>query len=253
MEKQEALRWFVDFANMDLDAIKPGDKAKLLVEAEEYLWPREELREYQRMTPVPLSKERMKRLKWALEMPLRDSPKYWAAIVQSQKAVHNLFMGLQITGHPAPGVVDSGPMVVQVSRGHDDAVVLWWMVKGYKVPYAVKLLPVAKSQKDYLSLKIALLLDSLPQHAIRVCPGCKRFFFNPTRRKKEFCSPKCMWRVIAGKRRRELKEKHPKKYKAYLKKQKEIMSKKFQEKQKAKGFKKVAPYKYTRIVKEKGE
>ena len=30
----QALQWFVDFANFDLEKITPGDKAKLLVEAE---------------------------------------------------------------------------------------------------------------------------------------------------------------------------------------------------------------------------
>jgi hypothetical protein len=36
-----------------------------------------------------------------------------------------------------------------------------------------------------------------------------------------------MWRFNAQERRRELKEKHPAKYKAYLKKQREIMRKKY--------------------------
>jgi hypothetical protein len=51
-----------------------------------------------------------------------------------------------------------------------------------------------------------------------------------------------MWRVNARKRREEL-QKDPQRYKAYLKKQREIMNQKYEKKQKAKGYKKVTHYK----------
>jgi hypothetical protein len=239
MDKQEALQWFVDFANMDLQTIKPGDKAKLLVEAEEYLWPREELKSFRVIhTPEALS-EKMGRMAWALEIPPRESAEYWAAIVRSREGIRKLFSHniIRVTAHFSPEIsMDSlkKSAISVVALGHDE--VLWRTEKGPNVPYTTILLPLTGSQDEYLCLKILMLLEGLPQHAIRKCPGCEQFFFNPTRRKKEFCSPKCMWRVTAGKRRKELKEKHPKKYKAYLKKQREIMIQRYEEKQKAKGY-----------------
>jgi hypothetical protein len=210
----EALQWFVDFANLDLENIKPGDRAKLLVEAEEYqeyLWPVKELREYQ--WPSPLSKEHLGRLAWGLEVPPKESPEYWTAVLQAHEAVRAFFLQFLIpTVHPSPEVSvsssDKSFPAIQI-RGFDR--ILWWVGKGYKFSYKVKILPVAESQKDYLWLKIIMLLDGLPQHAIRVCPGCKKFFFNPTNREKRFCGEKCMRRISTV----EYREKHNKKYKDY--------------------------------------
>lgn len=76
------------------------------------------------------------------------------------------------------------------------------------------------------------IILGIPQNSIKICPNCGAYFLNLTRRKKEYCSPNCTWKVLARKRREELK-KHPRKYKAYLKKQKEIMRRKYEEKRKA--------------------
>ncbi|MGO8991201.1 MAG: hypothetical protein ACLQGU_17785 [bacterium] len=237
MEKQEALQWFVNFGNMALDEISPGDRAKLLVEAEEYLWPMEELKEYQGMFPLPLTAKQLKRLAWALEIPTKESREHWTAILQSQKTVQQLFLRYIIpVARPLTGVAPAPPVPSIVIRGQDE--MLWWVGKGYKFPYKIKFLPVTESQEDYLHLKLFTLLEGFPDHAIKVCPGCKKYFLNTSLRKKEFCSPKCMWRVIAGKRRKELKEKHPKKYKDYLKKQKAIMKQRYVEKRRKQlGFK----------------
>ena len=203
----EALQWFVDFANLDLEGIKAGDRAKLLVEAEEYLWPREELKEYQSSCPPgsSLPKSLLKGLAWALEIPPKESAEYWTAILQSQKVVREIFVGsvgpTVVVGSRLRQSAASGkPVPSIIIRGYDD--MLWWVGKGYKFPYTMKLLPVAKSQDDYLPLKIFMLLDGLPQHAIRLCPGCKKFFLNPTNRKKRFCgNQRCMWRVSTAERR----------------------------------------------------
>jgi hypothetical protein len=219
MKKQnaEALRWFVDFANLDLQALKPGDRAKLLIEAEEHLWPKEELKEYRSKMPpgYPLPAEIMKELQWVVNAPPRESPKYWTDILQSQAVVRKTFVQYVLpVGHPSPENVEAKgkPAVVAVVRGHDE--VLWWVVKGYKVPYTVKLLPVAKSQNDYLPLKIFMLLHGFPQHAVRVCPGCKRFFLNPTNREKRFCSERCMRRICTA----EYRQTHKETYNGYQRK-----------------------------------
>jgi len=200
-EKVEALQWFVHFANLDLERIGPGDRAKLLVESD-CLWPVEELKDYGRLSP--LSKQRLSDLAWTLEIPGKKSPEYWSAIVAAQKAVCALFPLLQITAHPSPEVVaPPSSSVAVVLRGHDE--VLWWMGKGPGVPYTLKFLPVTKSQEDYLLLKILRLLDGFNQHAIRLCPGCNRWFFNATNREKRFCGNRCIWRTNTAKRRKAAK------------------------------------------------
>jgi len=76
------------------------------------------------------------------------------------------------------------------------------------------------------------LLVGLPVNSIKICNQCQGFFVNTSLRGKIYCSPSCAWRALAKKRREEIK-KHPKKYRAYLKKQKEIMRRKYEEKRKA--------------------
>ena len=221
---EEALAWFVGFANLDLRAVKPGDKAKLQVEAEEHLWPKAELEEYQSVSPVrSLPAVIKERLQWIAVAPRRESPEYWACILRSQEVVRKTFVQHVVpTVHPSPENIEvkGKPAVGFVVRGHDE--VLWWMVKGYRIPYTVKLLPVAKSQDDYLPLKIFMLLDGFPQHAIRTCPGCKQFFLNSTNREKRFCSERCMRRICTAEYRETHKE-------AYNGSQAELMRDRYRE------------------------
>jgi len=227
MEKQEALQWFIDFANMDLETIKPGDKAKLLVESEEYLSPKGEIDELNK--PIPVSKKELGPMAWALEIPDKESEMYWPMILRLQRIVQKHLLSFM----PSAGYIES--------KGYQMiAVRISW---GKKLPFAITYRPITESQDEYVRFKIFRLLEGFSGHALRRCPGCERFFFNPTRKEKKFCSPKCMWKVIAGKRRKELKEKHPKKYKAYLKKQRETMRQRYEKGLKAKGYKKVTHYK----------
>ena len=200
-ESIEALQWFVDFANIGLESIKPGDRAKLLVESEEYLWPRGELKEYQEGAPLPLSEKLLGRMAWALKIPPKESPEYWSAIVQSQKVVKELLLRhlvptVRPSVKPSPSVKPAPSVLI---RGHDE--ILWWVGKGHKFPYTIKFLPVTESQDDYLRLKIFTLLEGFPDHAVRVCPGCEKFFLNPTNREKRFCGNRCMWRISTAERR----------------------------------------------------
>jgi len=75
------------------------------------------------------------------------------------------------------------------------------------------------------------LLDGLPRTALRTCPECVRIYASLSKRKKEYCSSKCAYRFLSRKRRNELK-KHPRKYKRFLKKQRETMHKVYERKRK---------------------
>src|SRR3989304_2499824 len=103
-EREEALRWFVDFANMDLEGIKPGDKAKLLVESKEYLFPTKDVDKIfiaPTYINIPISRSPadeaadmgidMKmvagKMAWAFEELKIDSEEYWRKIVALQRDV----------------------------------------------------------------------------------------------------------------------------------------------------------------------
>lgn len=223
-ESAETLQWFVDFANMDLETIRPGDRAKLVVEAADYLFPWKEMGEFQNM---PLTKTQLKTMAWALERVDKGSQEYWDTILRSQKSIRELFYNYLIPSvHPSPsGSTRPGRKPSEAPSkylwGSDEF--LWRVTSGYKIPYALSFLPITRSQDDYACFRIIRLLDGFPDHAIRVCPGCKKFFFNPTGRKKGFCSPRCMWRVNTAKRR----EADPEGYREY---QKTLMRDRYREK-----------------------
>jgi len=210
-ERQEALEWFTNFSNINLQEIKPGDKAKLLIESEEYLYPKKELEQLQkwpssgsRVLDMPLSSKQAQRVAWALpgNIPPRDSKKYWSMILHVQEAVRKLFERF----------IPSAPMIT--ARGSDEIhyLISW----GREQPFTITYFPITKNQDDYVCFKILELLRGLPSHAIRKCPGCKKFFFNPTGREKNFCSPRCMWKVNATKRRDADKEGYRKYHREYM-------------------------------------
>ncbi|MGD0230111.1 MAG: hypothetical protein ABSC19_07115 [Syntrophorhabdales bacterium] len=192
----EALQWFVDFANLGLDHIKPGDKAKLLVEADEYLWPREELKQYEeaiRLFHIPEETRRVGPLAWALgPPPSKRSEEYWASILDLQTMTGALLAAVSVDA------TEGNPFVLYPTALGET---IWWVTKESETGFALKTLPAAKDQRAYVWMKILMLLDGLPQHAIRECPGCNNFFFNPTKREKRFCGNRCMWRITTAERR----------------------------------------------------
>jgi hypothetical protein len=77
------------------------------------------------------------------------------------------------------------------------------------------------------------LLDGASTQWIQKCKGCSRFFLNPTKREKMYCSSSCASRSIVKTERQKIKEKYPKKYGAYLEKQRELMRNQYEKKKKA--------------------
>jgi len=67
------------------------------------------------------------------------------------------------------------------------------------------------------------LLDGLPISSIRKCVGCDHYFLHTSKRERAFCTPTCAGRSIQREKRENLRKNHPRKYKVFLKKQKEIM------------------------------
>lgn len=108
---------------------------------------------------------------------------------------------------------------------------------GYKATESiVPLLPL-----DYFIISLGEGLDGVPPKWIQKCKGCGSFFLNPTERGKIYCNSSCASRSITRMKREKLYQ-DPKKREAYRKKMREIMRKKYEASQKAKGYKKITHY-----------
>ena len=241
IKKKEALKWYVDFANMDLETIKPGDKAKLLIESEEYLYPKEEVDELKKPKPhsyrefiyeilrkdlpqekvesaarivmeqspdEPMSQEETKTLEWAFQdvSSIKESAEYWKKISILQKLIQVYFKLFSMSTKLLNDVRRVENMMIRISWNKNQ-------------PFTISYFPITESQPNYINFRIFRLLEGFPGHAISICPVCNKVFLNTTFRKKEFCSPNCMWKNNSAKQRK----KDPEKYRKY---QRELMRKK---------------------------
>jgi hypothetical protein len=75
-------------------------------------------------------------------------------------------------------------------------------------------------------INLGFLLKDVSRDSIRRCEGCGKFFFNPTKKRKDHCTPNCTWKANSRKRWEKIKT-HPHLYNAYKKKQRELMKKKY--------------------------
>jgi hypothetical protein len=99
----------------------------------------------------------------------------------------------------------------------------WRISAGENYPYKISIHLGIENQSYFVFFKILTLLQGFPDHAIRRCPGCGRYFFNPTRKFKRFCQSKCMWKVLAKEHRKANRE-------AYNKDQRDPMWRRYQPK-----------------------
>jgi len=231
-EKLQHLEWIVQFANMDnVFDLKPGDKAKLIIEAEEYLF---DIKEWESINFLDQNdKEEFShyQAEAKLKLPQKDSDEYWDLldtihnlVNQNLSMIINAFVPgrpnfFPLTQYGWDASIDPNPNIVVLLCSDGNKFRLMSFVEN-------------QSPAEYVLRKLFDIFNGLPLTTLNQCPGCNRFFVNFSQREKRFCSSKCMWRINAEERRRELK-KNPKKYKEYLKKQKEIMRRKYEEKRKA--------------------
>jgi hypothetical protein len=210
-EQQKALQWFVEFANMNLAELTPGDKAKLGVESEEYLFPKREFEEVQKIfgstgegtEDYNRLLNHIKRLEkgmgWAFDTPPRDSPEYWSLIRELQSAVKET-LGEVAVYHPQKiGIWPQGASIENLA--------FWgWDAEG-KFRYFE--IPLTGSHNDYIIIKLYRLSNNIiGRSTLRICPApkrdkqCGKFFLNFSRREKRFCSSRCMWRFNTAERRK---------------------------------------------------
>jgi len=201
LHKKEALQWFVEFANRDLNGLTPGDKAKLLVESTEHLFP---VKHLQGFSPSELLARKMQ---WAVKPPpQKDSEEYWSLILRLQNVVREELQRL-IGGREFQDIPGT-------TCGHSENYPPFKMCAEPALfcleanPDRFSFYVIArKNQDDHVRLKLNLLLNGLPRSALNRCLSsiqkklCGKYFINVSRRKKRFCSPQCLWRFNTAKRK----------------------------------------------------
>ncbi len=211
-ERKEVLEWFVNFANMNLAELKLGDKAKLSIEASEYLFPRWEVKE---LNQYAASEGKSLHafaafhiMKWAFDSPILakdlNEPQYWKRMAQLQTVV-------QKTIREASNQMESFWM--------GDTLFHWMRQRNGR--YSLSWVRLHRNQEEYIETKLHRLLDGFA--TVYQCLGCKKYSVNFTLRKKQFCSPQCMWRFNTAKRREADKE-------GYNKYQAKLMRDRYREK-----------------------
>jgi hypothetical protein len=210
-ERQEALEWFVQFANMNLNELRPGDKAKLRVESEEYLFPaKEELKSVVKggpYLPQNMPESLKKRFEisagetsWGFkEPPQRDSEEYWSTILHLQDVVRRvLYLFSEKALVPGKGF----DYAVQTGEKAWVETVIVRSEWNYE-KFIFSLIPLGRSHDHYIRIKLNLLLNGLSRSNLQRClaPKCNKYFINISLRKKRFCSSRCMWRFNSAKRR----------------------------------------------------
>jgi len=196
-KKNATVEWFVNFAQMDLERLGAGDRAKLEVEAREYLFPsiplpifddetRSLLRTKYRKWITPsdsIAVRSEKENHWISEIPERNTPEYWSLIVDCQK---NVFDALKrYTGGRTVERSSSPAFYVFLGREKFEFIIV----------------PLMEEYSDYAVIKLNMALDGLPVTCLQHCQSCRRIFFNPSQRKMKYCSTKCLWRFNTRKKR----------------------------------------------------
>jgi len=202
-KKNTTVEWYVNFAQMDLETLGPGDRAKLEVEAREYLFP---------SIPLPIARVKYEtKFKTATgikpdlpdlqawidfldtsttrrgprieKLPERGTPQYWSLIRESQKNVHDALKKY------------SGEFRIDESFSQ----AFYFFIGGEKFEFII--VPMMEKHSDYAVIKLNMALDGQPVTCLQNCQSCGRLFFNPSQRKMKYCSTKCLWRFNTQKKR----------------------------------------------------
>ena len=228
-ERREALEWFIQFAQMNIDELKPGDKAKFLAEYEEYLAPdvteekREKLKDQARK-----GAEKGYLPENFYTYPLKDFVhietkhfSFWGEIKVLQGIVQNVFLKVAVPDY----IIRDYDMSDYDMSDYLKPVGIYVLDSSCYLdvnanPMSIAFVPHAVILIDYLLIRLYTLLSGLPRTSIQKCLVCGKLFLNTSLRIKKYCSSRCLWRFNAQKRR----EADPEGYKA---KQREIMRAKY--------------------------
>jgi hypothetical protein len=208
-KKNATVEWFVNFAQMDLERLSPGDRAKLEVEAGEYLLPsipipilKDEKRSdylidkmrnidlswiwenHETVKKSPSESKSQQKHDWFTHVPEKHTEEYWSLIVDCEKNVYDALKGYL-----------DGKIVGNQSVSHAFYCFL------ARERFEFMIIPMMKKHSDFVIIKLNMALDGLPVACLQTCQSCRRIFFNPSKRTMKYCSTKCLWRFNTQKRR----------------------------------------------------
>jgi hypothetical protein len=137
---------------------------------------------------------------WAFKKrPPRDSEEYWSTILHLQDVVKRTFWPFAEKA-PIPG--KGFDYAIQTGQKAWVETVMVRSEWNYD-KFIFSFIPLGKSHDHYIQIKLNLLLDGLSRSNLQRCLAkkCGKYFVNISLRKKRFCSPRCLWRFNAEKRR----------------------------------------------------
>jgi hypothetical protein len=239
--KQSALKWFIDFVNMDLDKLSLGDKMKLTTDAitiiygmgpwlfgdrDEILMPYARwgdkkpieivVGEWLKSEKLKVCQDHikdffmdfMKNLKRAREKVTggpKSLSKFTNFFLLGQFSIKNLNVRLETPIIPWENVKEKGDDDI-IGEISDKALLESPINVAFK----------ADNDADTLLFHFYMALWHSPLGSIRSCEECGKWFVHSTKRVKIFCSSQCAVRKANRERRQKIKKNDPKRYKKEL-------------------------------------
>ena len=231
--KERMLLWFLDFIQADLKSLTEEERHVINVQVSHL---------YSRLVREP--RERL-RLPQKVAIPVFSQGDLIYAGDHSQRiqtAVKDLLDDLLKKGvasvdlPPVKKIVvvsDEGKYSIRYTRYRDTRKSgLIRLSKDKSLLLSRSESPEVPPEDIFTDYFFSYLLAGLPKDVIRKCEECQKLFAHLSAKRKIYCSSYCAWRDLSRKRREELK-KHPREYKAFLKKERETKKRKYEEKRKA--------------------
>ncbi len=245
-EKINWIKWVIEFCNTDLEAINEKEKFILTFTLDTLFYPirspqqvREELSRFECPSLPDTSWEEIPNVQGTLKFFLNE-------IIKAPEEKETRIWKIPVTFTPSFAVFGDGSCKVaytpsEINDKFLKARLLSYRDYGVPVNFPVDITNFPLDIKDgrlsslnepnYLGWFVGIL-DGITTNWIGKCPGCGRFFLNPSKRGKIYCNTSCDSRSIVIKNREDLK-KDQQKYQAYLKKQKIRMRKRYKEMRRA--------------------
>jgi hypothetical protein len=238
---QDCLAWIIDFIQRDLGSIDIGEILTTYIQMEEYIFkrrlvPEDEARDKETgilvsYDPVDVAKlfDQTKPM-FSINLELKNFflTHIWP-LFESGKEIRLKFDEIKETpkeqrDYTALAVWFNQVLHKASVRLHEHKVisVISLDIRGERIAVSQE---IAEGEIKKAIEELVRLIAGLNYNAIAQCEDeeCKRFFLNPTKRQKRFCSTKCNWRFNARKRREDDSD-------AYREKQREIMWERYPDK-----------------------
>jgi hypothetical protein len=201
-EMEEKLRWWLEFIQIDIESLPDKERSLLQVEFAFYYTP---------------------------SLSSANIPAGWWYPVEDLKTIQGTikeFLEQALRQRkPEDGIITLPPLSRQL-RVRDDG--------RFEITYPRHMFAPGKHKrpvpnKEWLIADFSELLNGIPRDAIKQCEECKKLFLHLSGKQKKYCSSQCAYKFLSRKKREKLRS-QPRKYQAYLKRQRELMKRKYDEK-----------------------